>query len=61
MNKLFGDGEMVRCFPGALSFGKSNNMLYGISAFFKYNFCLASRWKINCPDEFFFIFPRCNL
>ena len=34
---------------------------YGISAFFKCNFCLAPRWKINWPRWFFFIFSRWNL
>ena len=38
---------MVRCFSCALDFGQSNNTFYGISAFFKHNFCLVLRWKIN--------------
>ena len=52
---------MVRYFPCALDFGQSNNMFHGISAFFKHNFCLAPRWKINWPrsrwTSFFLYFP----
>ena len=62
VNKMFGsflsklDGEI---FPWALDFGQSINTFYRISGFFKHNFCVAPRWKINCPGEFnFFIFPR---
>ena len=31
----------------SLDFGQSNNMFYVISSFFKHNFCLALRWKMN--------------
>ena len=47
---------MVRCFPGALGFGQNNNTFYRNSAFFKHNFCLAPRWKINWPRWIFFFY-----
>ena len=47
---------MVRCFPWALDFCKSDNMLYGIFAFFKNYSCLAPRWKINCPWWIYFLY-----
>ena len=47
------DGEML-----PLRFG-FNNMFHGIFAFFKHNFCLVPRWKINWPRwiSFFLCFP----
>ena len=50
---------MVRCFSCPLDFCQSSNTFYGISAFFKHNFCLAPRWKIIWPRwiYFFSYFP----
>ena len=45
---------MVGCFPCTFDFGNSNNMLYGVSTFFKYNFCLNPGEKPTVPGEFFF-------
>ena len=39
-----------------LCFGQNNNTFYEITAFFKHNFCLAPRWKINRARWFFFFF-----
>ena len=51
--------QMMRCFPSALDSGQSNNLFYRISAFFKHNFCLTPRRKINWPRliSFFLYFP----
>ena len=47
---------MVRCFPRALDFGQSNSTFYGISPFFKHNFCLAPRYKINWSQWVWFFY-----
>ena len=47
---------MVRCFPRALDFGQSNSTFYGISPFFKHNFCLAPRCKINWSKWVWFFY-----
>ena len=52
---------MVGCFVCALDFGQSNNTFYGISAYFKRNFCLTPRLKINCPRWFFFNIYRAEI
>ena len=46
-----------------LSLPFSNNTFYGISAFFKHNFCLAPRWKMTWPQwiYFFYISPLKSL
>ena len=44
----------MRCFLWALDYGQNKNTFYGISAYFKHNFCLAPWWKINWPRLIFF-------
>ena len=51
-SKLYGE---IR-FPCVLYFGQSNNKFYGISAFFKHNFCLALVRKSSDPGEFNFFY-----